>query len=378
VVLAVAVGAAWLGWRWPSRIAAYCAFLLLAGLSESHLLLRLGSPEPWTEMLRGWAAGAAVALLADALLSLTRCRGCGAAVAAAAALAILLALPPLRRAYEEAVSEPLPPAPASQKPDVLLMTALPLIWGEGGAFDPNSRPAALYTALQREFLLRPIDALDEPSLAMAPMLLLIQPRWLAPAELVALDAWMRRGGRALILTDPRLGWHSDLPLGDIRRPPATGLLKPLLSHWGLTMEPGAKWSDGAFPRGRRLVMEHPGRLVATGPACRVTHPSLAQCSVGRGSAIILADADLARDELWVGNGEGGASRHRRLSDNPLVLADLLDRLAGVERPRALGDAHWRAPGTSLPHALLWTLLPLAGLGLAAGLAAPLLRRRRAR
>jgi hypothetical protein len=104
---------------------------------------------------------------------------------------------------------------------------------------------------------------------------------------------------------------------------------------------------------------------------------LAECSLGQGSALVLADADLARDALWVGEGAGGASRHRRVSDNPLVVADLLDRLAEVERPRALGDARWRRPDASLFKALLWTLLPLAAL-LLAGLAAPLLRRRRTR
>jgi hypothetical protein len=377
VAVLVALAAAWLGWRWPIRAAAYSAFLLLAGLSESHLMLRLGNPDPWAEMLRGWAAGAVVALLADALLSLARRRGRRWSLAAAAALAVLPALPPVRQAYEQVIAEPLPPASSIPKPQVLLMTALPMVWGEGGAFDPNSRPAALYTALQREFALRPIDALDDASLAAAPLLLLIQPRWLAPEELVALDAWVRRGGRALILTDLRLSWHSELPLGDIRRPPPAGLLKPLLDHWGLAMEPGPRWSDGSFGNNRRLVTEHPGRLTARSSACRVTQAFFAECRLGRGRALVLADADLVRDELWAGEGATAASRQRRLSDNPLIVADLLDRLAQVQRHRALGDARWRRADASLPHALLWTLLPLAAL-LLAGLAAPLLRRRRAR
>jgi hypothetical protein len=377
MVLLVALGAAWLGWRWQMRAATYAAFLLLAGLSESHLLLRLGNSEPWAEMLRGWAAGAVVAFAADASLSLTRRFGRRWLLAAAAALAVLMALPPVRQTWEQAVAVPPPPAPAGPKPQVLLMTALPLVWGEGGAFDPNSRPAALYTALQREFALRPIDALDQASLAKAPILLLIQPRWLAPEELVALDAWVRRGGRALILADARLSWHSELPLGDIRRPPPAGLLRPLLDHWGLATEPGPRWSDTMFGNGRRLVTEHPGRLTARGSACRVTHSFLAECALGQGKALVLADADLARDELWVGEGADGASRHRRLSDNPLVVADLLDRLAGIERPRALGDARWRRADASLPNALLWALLPLAALTLA-GLLSPLPSHRRTR
>jgi hypothetical protein len=219
--------------------------------------------------------------------------------------------------------------------------------------------------------------LDEASLSAAPLLLLIQPRWLSPEELVALDSWLRRGGRALILTDPRLNWHSELPLGDIRRPPPASLLGQLLGHWGLALEPGPRWSDGAFGRGRRLVTEHPGRLTARGSACRLLRPELAECRLGQGRAIVLADADLALDELWVGSGPRGAERHRRLSDNPLVVADLLDRLPGIERPRALGDARWRPAHLSLPNALLWTLLPLAALTLA-GHATLLLRHRGAR
>lgn len=376
ITLTVALAAAWLGWRWPRRLAAYAAFLLLAGLSESHLMLRLGNPGPWAEMLRGWAAGVATLAAADASINLARRRGRGWGVAAAAVLAAVLALPPVRHGYEQAIAAPVPRA-AGAKPEVMLMTALPLIWGEGGAFDPNSRPAAIYTALQREFRLRPIDALDETSLGKARLLLLIQPRWLAPEELVALDGWVRGGGRALILTDPQLNWHSDLPLGDIRRPPPTGLLRPLLDHWGLAMEPGPRWGDGTLAGGRRLVTEHAGRLTSRGKACRTTQPFLAECRLGQGQALILADADLVRDELWVGEGARGGYPDRRVSDNPVVVADLLDRLAGLQRDRALGKVRWRRPDSSLPHTLLGALLPLVAV-LVGGIAMALRRRRRRR
>ena len=42
-----------------------------------------------------------------------------------------------------------------------------------------------------------------------------------PAEdLVALDDWVRGGGRVLLLADPMLEWPSKRPLGDPLRPPA--------------------------------------------------------------------------------------------------------------------------------------------------------------
>ena len=244
------------------------------------------------------------------------------------------------------------------------MTALPLIWGEGGAFDPASRPAAAYTAWQREFTLRPIDVLDRASLSRARLLLLIQPRWLAPEELVAIDSWVRAGGRVLILADPRLNWHSDLPLGDIRRPPPTSLLEPLLNHWGIGIEPGKGIQAVPIERGRLLRLEQPGVLRATG-ACKADRPFLARCRLGSGRAIVLADADLVRDELWIGEGPHGDSGHRRTSDNPLVIADLLDELAGIERQRVMGDASWRNPRRWLLSASPWLLLPLVALAAAA-------------
>jgi hypothetical protein len=212
-------------------------------------------------------------------------------------------------------------APAGSKPGVLLMTALPIVWGEGGAFDPQSRPAAFYTELQKQFALQPIDALSDPRLAKAKLLLLIQPRWLAPSELVALDDWVRRGGRALILTDPRLNWPSDLPLGDIRRPPPTGLLAPLLGHWGLTLDTGAEGMSRIDFGGLSLGVENPGRLTATGGHCAIVSPLRANCRIGAGKAIIIADADLIREKLW----QDGAA------DNPRVIGALLNTLASLPR-----------------------------------------------
>jgi len=247
-------------------------------------------------------------------------------------LALLLALPVVRGAYQRLAGAPPPSRAAAIRPPVLLMTALPLVWGEGGAFDPKSRPAAIYTALQREFTLKPIDALDAKSLSGAPTLLLIQPRWLAPKEMVALDGWVRAGGRALILTDPTLDWPSDLPPGDIRRPPPVGLLGPILTHWGLALSPGPDNNLSLrFPGNRRLELGVPGRFTAANDTCKVMESWFAECRVGKGRALLLADADLVHDDLWLKTGSRGGQE--RTADNPLVVADLLDRLAGIERER---------------------------------------------
>jgi hypothetical protein len=86
------------------------------------------------------------------------------------------------------------------------MTGLPLVWGEKGAFDPDSRPAAVYAELDKAFDFRPVDVLDPATLERGRLLFLAQPQRLAPAELSALDAWIRSGGRALILADAPAAW----------------------------------------------------------------------------------------------------------------------------------------------------------------------------
>jgi hypothetical protein len=273
-----------------------------------------------------------------------------------------------------ALSSPAFPAEAQVKPAVALMTALPLVWGEGGAFDPKSRPSAMYTTLQREFDVRPIDALDEKSLAGQRIILLIQPRWLAPAELVALDTWVRRGGRALILTDPNLGWPTNLPLGDIRRPPPSGLLKPLLDHWGLATEPGP---DGpvrtAFGTGGHIQLDSPGRLVTQSASCRLLADYLATCSIGAGKAFVLADADMVRDDLWrTGAAPGGEGRP---SDNAAAIADLLDMLGDSRRERRVDQIAAREAVRARQRAMLWFAGALGVLTLVGG-ATALLRRRR--
>ena len=359
-------------WGWRARAAGYALILGIAGASESLFLLGLGG-DPWVELARGLAAGIAAALAIDLLIQLGRPAGCLGQALSAVACAMLL-LTPAYRPVEELALGPTGSRPVAVKPDLLLMTGLPLVWGETGPFDPGSRPAAAYRALQEEFDVRPVDYLDGRVLGGARLMLLAQPRTLEPAELVALDAWVRRGGRILILADPELDWPTRLPLGDFRRPPPSSLLAPLLSHWNLELRPPAEsrleirhLRDGANLH--RLTLVAAGRLQAGGGPCRTGRSGLfAFCAVGEGRALLVGDADLMRDDLWTSVGPRGMERHARLADNPLLVARWLDRLAGVERERAARPVRWLRPQANRRLALILASVPLL-LVLAAGVAA---------
>lgn len=360
---------------WRMRTAGYALALCLATAGESVFLHILGAADRlWSDALAGLVAGGLLALLLDLLVQLGRRAGgwLGPAVGFAAGAALLL-IPGGLFFYDRILIDRAAP-PAEGRPELMLMTALPIIWGEGGAFDPEARPAESYRALRREFRVRPLDTLSPETLT-GRLLLLAQPRALAPEELVALDDWVRRGGRALILTDPALDWPSALPLGDIRRPPSIGLLGPLLTHWGILLDPrtwaGPAITHVAVPgRTTRLAMTKPGRFEA--PDCRrpLPDPFLIACEVGKGKAMLVADADLLRDDLWA---PFGPARHQRIADNPLVVAAWLDGLAGIERPRIDGEVEWLDADAPRGRALA---LGLAPAGLALLLAAGLGRRRR--
>ena len=374
VPLALAAGRLSLPWR----VSGYAGFLLLAGVTESLYLIGIGNPDPWPKMVRGWAAAILLLAPVDLALHLARRTRTGwAPILLAAGILLLFALPAALAPYRAIVVGAAADRPAQTKPELLLMTALPIVWGEGGAFDPHSRPALAYRALQEAFAIRPIDSLDARTLGGARLLLLAHPRWLAPAELIAVDDWARGGGRILILTDPQLQWPTDLPLGDIRRPPPIGLLKPLLDHWGLAIAGVQPGQRVVFNGQRRLVFDHPGRFVSrVAAACRVIRAYRAECRLGAGRATLIADADLLRDDLWSAPGPDGDTRHRRLADNPLALANMLDRLSGFEREPVRAAVRWASPTMSPRRALILAILPLLGVLAAALAASGLLHRRR--
>jgi hypothetical protein len=196
--------------------------------------------------------------------------------------------------------EPMPEGKAL--PELGLMGTIPIYWGEAGDFGEvlaggeNAHWAR--ARLEADYRLSPLDTLDEASLAGIDFLMLAQPRALSPAENVALDAWVRGGGRLLLFADPMLTGESRFAIGDRRRPQDVILLSPILDHWGLALAFDEDRAAGpALVRAAdaMIPVNLPGSIgVAGGKAdCAILVPEvLAECRIGRGRALVLADAAL--------------------------------------------------------------------------------------
>lgn len=216
----------------------------------------------------------------------------GRSIAAAAGALLVAAAAATGFAIRED-TRPAGPRPASERPELLLLTSLPIVFpDEGFSLDFPTSPAL--KALQGRYRVRPISLADKASLGGSRLLMMAQPR-AQPAEvLVEIDAWVRSGGRVLLLADPMLEWPSRRPLGDALRPPLAFADTGLLGHWGLRLDSPETPGTAAYEvAGAKVQARSPGILVATGKQCRVDDGGLvARCRIGRGEATVIADADL--------------------------------------------------------------------------------------
>ncbi|HEY8591732.1 MAG TPA: hypothetical protein VIL42_02575 [Sphingomicrobium sp.] len=204
---------------------------------------------------------------------------------------------------------------AKERPKLLLLTSLPLLFGEGFSLEESGSPAL--KALEARYRIVPISTASAPELAKGKLLLMAHPLGQAPEDLVALDEWVRAGGRLLLLADPMLEWPSERPLGDALRPPAMFVDTGLLGHWGLRLDAPTERGPRALQLGGVEVLTgSPGRLSGK---CQVSTDRLvARCAVGKGKATIVADADFLNVEDL-----DGPTQHN--------LDGLIAELAAVER-----------------------------------------------
>src|SRR5256885_8366598 len=151
---------------------------------------------------------------------MTKARRRALGLVVAALIAALLAFALAQRSAQPSAR------PAAKRPVLLLLTSLPLVFGEDFSLQGGGSPAL--AALRTRYRVVPISVTDPAEIARGRLLLMVQPLAEPAEDLVALDGWVRRGGRLLLLADPLLEWPSKRPLGDRLRPPAmfmdTGLL----------------------------------------------------------------------------------------------------------------------------------------------------------
>ncbi|MDE2435437.1 MAG: ABC transporter [Sphingomonadales bacterium] len=190
-----------------------------------------------------------------------------------------------------------------------LFTTLPILWNEApdvaGMLRTDQPPHWARSALAGKDRIIALDTLSAPGGAspLRPLhrLVIAQPRPLSPDENVALDTWVRKGGRVLLFADPALTEESDFAIGDPRRPQAVVLLSPILRRWGLDLQFDERQAFG----GRNVALGKvavpvnlPGRFaLLPGAACTLDGEGLvATCQVGRGRVTAVADADVLAHE----------------------------------------------------------------------------------
>ncbi|KQZ72886.1 hypothetical protein ASE06_10500 [Sphingopyxis sp. Root214] len=310
--------------------------LALVAIIQASLGIMLAGSAAWLQLLLAILAGGVAAWLADRLIQwrsrfklLPWLAGFLLVIGWFGAVHALLGV--LYR----------PASASADAPAVTMLTGLPLRWSasqgiaamiaEGTNDDPGL--ARLTTAGPVSLVDSIADHVPPPGGA----LLLAHPRALAPQELVAIDAFVRGGGRAVILADALSGWPARHPLGDPRNAPVTSLLTPLLDHWGVTL--GAVPAQEGKPLpvdvdGARLRLFSAGRLDRLPSACRAyADRRLAQCRMGQGEVWLIGDADLLFAPLW----------------RPLVPG--AHHLRQADTMEWLSARLWRGAGNSLLHPL---------------------------
>lgn len=226
--------------------------------------------------------------------------------------------------------------------EVAVISALPLFWSEADAtkaLSQGDERAPIIRKLAETFTMTPIDLADEKTLRHHRLLLLAQPAALGGAELVAIDAWVRAGGRLLVFADPALTWPSPYALGDPRAAPRITMLNPLLTHWGLQLISPAISSlsaDGemtdAIVSGDIVTVSAAGQWRSASKVCEIVDRGLrATCRLGKGRVELVADADLLDLETL-----GAVGRK-----NGAAVASLLQNLSNGLPTKLLGESESR-------------------------------------
>ncbi len=188
---------------------------------------------------------------------------------------------------------------------VALASSLPLVMPEAAdiadLLADQSPPHWALAVLRERGKLKPLDSLagadGKMPLAADSLLVMAQPWPLAPQENVALDDWVRAGGRVLLFADPLLTFDSRFSIGDRRRPQDVVTLSPILTRWGLRLERDEDAAPDPFLAeigGTAIPVALPGRFAPIeGSLCTIEAQGLlAECRIGKGRIVAIADAAL--------------------------------------------------------------------------------------
>ena len=205
-----------------------------------------------------------------------------------------------------------------------LMTSLPLYWPLGGEMDAlvsgETELSWVRQRLERRYEIVPLESFVEDtvapesggiasSLSGMERLLVVQPRAVGSSDNVALDQWVRDGGRLLYAIDPMLAGQYDVPWGDPAHPIVHALVPPVFARWGLEVQfieaqPFAlrdlDYGAGQLPvlMAGEFLLAKPSDdaseddIAARGVCELLAEGTIARCQVGKGQVTAIADAAL--------------------------------------------------------------------------------------
>jgi ABC-type uncharacterized transport system involved in gliding motility auxiliary subunit len=146
------------------------------------------------------------------------------------------------------------------RPRLGVISTIPLEAGPGGimaALQGQSAPFVLYEQLAQNFDLKPIDPGADRIPPEVKTLLVIHPAGLAPRVLYAIDQFVMRGGKAIVVVDPLseiMGAQQQAGMGGPQAPVSSDMA-PLFKAWGVAYDPNKVVGDAG--RAQRVRVGDP-------------------------------------------------------------------------------------------------------------------------
>jgi ABC-2 type transport system permease protein len=134
---------------------------------------------------------------------------------------------------------------------IAILSTLPLATGRGGAFAAlrgQSQSMQIFNLLQADYDIRLLTA-EAINLQDVGVLMLLQPPALSPAAMAAIDAYVRSGGRILVMNDPWPERWQDQS-GSLT---SSQNLSTLLNRWGIALQADTVAIDKGFAQFTRTT-----------------------------------------------------------------------------------------------------------------------------